>query len=126
MVNQKTLIKRPDDRFRREIATGSAAMAPVTFTPRDLENTAVAAKILEIRVHLDSASATTENLVIYVDSASGSAYDINVITEDMNTVQDLRACLDLLLLDGDVLTFTWANSDSRTYGLEIIYQAYKS
>ena len=123
----KTLIQRSDKRFDREIATGASAMAPVSFTPRDLNNDAVAAKVHEFRIHLSAASATSEDLVVTVDSASGSAYDINILTEDMNAVQDLRiSCLDLLLLDGDVLTFTWANSDSRTYGLEIIYQAFKS
>ena len=84
----KRLIVRPDDKLDREIATGSGAMAPVTFTPVDVHGDATAARIKEIRIHLDSASATSEDLTIYIDSASGSEYDVNVLTQDMDTVQD--------------------------------------
>ena len=97
-------------------ATGAAAMAG-SYTVGT-----VAKDIKEVRVHLSSASATSENLVISVDSRHGSAYDVVLVTQDMNTVQNLAWSPDgiIHMEEGDKLLVTWANTNTRTWGLEVI------
>jgi hypothetical protein len=79
----------------------------------------------EVRIHLSAASATSENFVITIQSAKGSAYNVVLYTQDMDTVQDLvyQPTKEHELNDGDSLLFTWTNTNLRTYGMEIQYKA---
>jgi hypothetical protein len=47
-----------------------------------------------------------------------------MFSQDMNTVQDLMWLPDqpVPILGGDVVDFAYANTNTRTYGLEVIYQ----
>jgi len=77
------------------------------------------------KLHLSAASATSENLVISVDADAGSSFDFNIITEDMNTIQDIGQMFmedPWFISRDDILYVTWANSDSRTWGLELLAQ----
>lgn len=104
------------DRVHTAVATGSGAMA-VNVDPNK------AFKLLEMRVHLSSASATSEDLTITLDSGAGAAYDVELYSKDMNTVVDLVVTFtDRYFISTDDLDFAWANSNSRTYGIEIKYQ----
>jgi len=81
--------------------------------------------IHEIRLHLNSASAAAQDFTIDLDSSIGTAYDVNLVTQDLDTLQDFIPA-DFLnkhreFLAGDVLGFAWANSESKTWGLEIIW-----
>jgi len=78
------------------------------------------------KLHLDAASATTENFVINIDSDMGAAWDYNIYTSDMNGVQDLA---DLSFMDEpvplkakDIVYCTWANTNDKLWGLEILAQ----
>lgn len=79
----------------------------------------------EVRIHLSAASGTVENFVITLQSGKGSEYNVNVYSKDMNTVQDLvYQPVDPQEFEAaDSLLFTWANTNSRTYGMEIIFKA---
>lgn len=102
---------------QRMYQTGSGAMN-YTFAPnKEFE-------LEEIRLHLDSASATAENFVVQLQSAKGSAYNVKLYSKDMNTVQDLvyQPTKPHDLREEDELKFTWANSNSKTWGLEIIWK----
>ena len=46
-------------------------------------------ELLGFRVHLNAASATSENLVVAIDSAQGTAFDAKLYSKDMNTLQDV-------------------------------------
>jgi len=103
---------------QKSYETGAGAMS-VTFTPgKDFT-------FEEVRLHLSAASATAENFVVTLVSGKGAVYNIKLYSQDMDTVQDLvyqpekKHDFD----EGDSLTFTWTNTNARTWGLEIAYTA---
>jgi len=110
-------IWRSDEKLTQDIVTGSGALS-VTFNPEG------SAKIEEIRLHLDTASATCEEFEIQLDSAEGATYDTLLFSHCMDTVKDVWFAESVYVFEGDKLTISWANSDSRTYSLEIIYRRY--
>jgi hypothetical protein len=81
--------------------------------------------IHELRLHLDAASATAENLVFKQDSALGPAFDMVFATKAMNTVQDYNyiPTLPHVISSNDEICVEWANTNGRTWGLEIVYSA---
>ena len=104
------------ERVYVERATGSGAVA-TTLAPGK------AFQLLEVRVHLSSASATSENLRITMDAGAGAAYDSVLYSEDMDTVADLVVTFtDRYFSSTDELDIAWTNTDARTFGLEIIYK----
>lgn len=79
----------------------------------------------EVRIHLSAASATVENFVITLQSARGSEYNTKLYSQDMNIVQDLiyQPVDPHEFGAGDSLLFAWTNTNTRTYGMEIVYKA---
>jgi len=98
-----------------ERATGAIAIAK-TIAPGQKW------ALREIRVHL-SAAGGAGNLTATIDSGTAPAYDTIVITQDMTAVTDLEWQPDFpMIFDaGDELDIAWANANTRTYGLEVIY-----
>lgn len=76
------------------------------------------------KLHLDAASATTENLTITCDAHADSVYDIKIYSKDMNGVQDLIYIPEtpIPFAKDDELDFAWANSNTKTYGLEVLWR----
>lgn len=76
----------------------------------------------EIRVHL-SAAGGAGDLTATIDSGTNAAYDIVVLTQDMTSVLDLvwQPDAPMIFDKDDELEIAWANSSTRTYGLEVIY-----
>jgi hypothetical protein len=75
------------------------------------------------KLHLDAASATSENMVISVDADRGAAWDFNIFTEDMNGVQDRSeryADGEIIVQPNDILYVTWTNTNDTLWGLELI------
>lgn len=102
---------------KHDHATGSAAIS-YSLAPTNTE------QILEVRIHL-SAAGGAGNLTITHNSALGAAYDVNLLTQDMTAVQDLVWNPDgdfHELAPGDSFDIAWANANTRTYGLEVIYR----
>ena len=95
-------------------ATGSGAMSETITIDK-------ATKILSIHLHLSSVGATAENLSIYIDSDSGTAYDNVLITQDMNTLTDFFSNTEIHLFPGSDLDFTYTNTDASTWGLEVVF-----
>ena len=97
-------------------ATGSAALS-LTHTPSGSE-----IYFYEFRIHLGAASATSENLVIKIDAAAGAAYDTVLDTQDMNTLADYvyLPARPHRLFAGDKIIVTWTNTNTETYGAEVI------
>jgi len=73
------------------------------------------------KVHLSSASATSENLVCAIDADRGAGWDTVLYTKAMNTIADLvyQFSTPLIIPANDIVYFTWANTNDRTWGLEI-------
>ena len=78
----------------------------------------------EVRLHLNEASATVENFVIQLQSNKGSQYDVKLYSKDMNGMQDIiyQPEKPHHFDPADKLKFTWTNTDSKTWGLEIIWK----
>lgn len=98
-------------------ATGAAAIAS-TLAP------VTAWQLESIRVHL-SAAGGAGNLTVTVDSGSGSAYDLVILTQDMTAVTDLvwNPERPMEFSSGDEIDIAWANAGNKTYGLEIVWKA---
>lgn len=76
----------------------------------------------QIRLTLDSAASTAENFTCVLDSAAGSQYDVQILTQKMEDVKTFIHSFgddEDKFQDGDTLVFSYANSDSRTWGLEV-------
>jgi len=101
----------------RATATGALAIAK-TLAP------GVAFRLIEVRLHLSGASATSENFTVTVNSYAGANYDVQLFSEDLNTATHFVWVPDNVRYfhEDDELDFAWANSDTRTYGLEILYE----
>jgi len=100
-------------------ATGSGAMSESYTKNKNGKD------ISEIRLHLSAAAATSENFTVYIDSATGSAYDTVLFSHDMDGVQDvvyIPTMLSRLTASNEVLMFTYTNSDARTWGLEVVFK----
>ena len=103
--------------FYRAYATGAAAIAETLSVTGAYE-------LRSIRVHL-SAVGGAGDLTITEDNALGAEYDTNLITESMATLTDYVYNYlpgQLLMQSGDKVDFTWANANSRTWGLCVYYK----
>lgn len=80
-------------------------------------------QLLEIRVHL-SAAGGAGNLTATIDAGAGSAYATVVLTQDMTSITDLVFTPDqpITLECADNLVIAWANSGSKTYGVEVVHR----
>ena len=76
-----------------------------------------------VRITLDAASATAENLIVKIDSASGAQYDITLAAQDMNTLSyyAFQPTRPHQFFAGDKIDITWTNSNTRTWGLEVMW-----
>jgi len=101
---------------RTQRATGAAAIAS-TLAP------GVAWQLESIRVHL-SAAGGAGDLTATIDHGSAAAYDVVLLTQDMTAVVDLVWSPDrpMEFLAGDELDIAWANTGTKTYGLEIVFK----
>ena len=78
----------------------------------------------QVRVHLDIAGGAVENLTITIDGGVVPAvYDTLLLTQAMAAVTDIVWTPDAPIhLEGrDVLDIVYANSNTRTYGVEIVF-----
>lgn len=79
-------------------------------------------KIIEVRLHL-SADGGAGDLTITLESNDDPVYNVNLVTQDMTTVQDFvwRPTPRALFQSGDKIKIVWANASTRVYGLEVIW-----
>ena len=85
-------------------------------------------RLVEVRLHLDAAPSTgSDNFIFTIDSGEDAVYDAILETQDMNSLADYNkswgknACHHMK--STDALIFAWANAESKTWGLEVIYDA---
>jgi hypothetical protein len=96
-------------------ATGAAGVAyALTFDHESI--------VTEIRFHM-SAAAGAETLTISLDADAGAAYDCVLATQAMNTLTDyyFQPTIPKHFVKGDVLKVTFANSGTKTWGIETKY-----
>jgi hypothetical protein len=78
--------------------------------------------VYEVRVHLNAA-ATQDTLTIRIDSSANAVYDAVLYSQDMSGHADFvwRPTRPIFLQANDQLEVAWTNTDTRTYGVEVIY-----
>ena len=98
-------------------ATGSAALASTLAPGHSFE-------LLEVKLHLNGASSTSENFTATVDAAGGAVYDVILYAKDMNTLTNVvwRPEPNLIFSATDEIDFAWANTNTKTYGLEVVFK----
>jgi len=77
----------------------------------------------EVRLHLSAVGGAAENFTITVDSAKGEEYDIVLSTTAMAGSANVqyKPTRPDTFGPGDALSFAYANTNTQTWGLEIIY-----
>ncbi len=84
-------------------------------------------RLIRVELHLDSAPASqAEDFTITLDAGDGSAYDVNLFTQDLFTT----AVQDLVVEFGegyefeadDEIDIVWTNTPTETYGLRVVYE----
>jgi len=98
-------------------ATGAAAIATSLTPTRPID-------LICVKLHLNIAGGVAENFTVTINSATDAAYDTNLFSQDMNTVKDVLWLPNqpIPIVNNDVIDFAYANSNARTYGLEVIYR----
>ena len=87
----------------------------------------VAFQMIEARLHLSAAGGAVENYTITLDSENGAAFDVVLETAAMNADADVPTLWNdkkRYFNDGDVLLFEYANTNGRTWGLEVVYRIF--
>lgn len=81
-------------------------------------------ELIDVRFH-SNASLTQDSFTATLDSEDGSAYDLNLITQLMAGLSDLREVIGAeerwVFAEGDKIAFAFTNNDAATVGLEVIY-----
>ena len=102
--------------------TGAAAIATSMTVP-----SGGTYKLMSVSLNLNVAGTTSEAFTITLDANAGADYDVLLYTADLSTsgVTDLVWMPDqpLYLEGGDAIDVAWANSELRTYGVQITMEA---
>lgn len=99
-------------------ATGAAAMNE-TLTP------GYPFELKEVRLHLSAVGGSSENFTITEDAYEGAAYDVVHFSQDMEAVSDVVQSYynkEKHFGSGDKLVFAYANTNTKTWGLKIVYK----
>lgn len=98
-------------------ATGAAAIA-TSLTPT------APIVLVCVKLHLDIAGGVAENFTVTINSATAAVYDTVLFSQDMNTATDVLWLPEqpIPIVNNDVIDFAYANTNTRTYGLEVIYR----
>ena len=98
-------------------ATGAAAIAATLAETGPIE-------LICVKLHLSAAGGVAENFTVTVDSATNAVYDTVLFSQDMNTVQDILWLPDrpIPIVNDDEIDFAYPNTNTRTYGLEVIWR----
>ena len=113
----------PDRRLKerpvnKAVATGTGSISITT----DEEGRF---KLVMVTVGFNVKPSTSEEVVLTLDAQEGSAYDSVLRTANPSEGEGtgdvlMVGDLDLIFAQGDALTLTFNNTDSRTFGARII------
>ena len=98
-------------------ATGNAAVSLSALVE------AGGAYLQQVTIHFGVAPAAAGSLVITLDANAGPTYDAVLVTQALAALTDYAyqpAC-PYILEAGDKIVVTYANADSRVYGLQVTF-----
>jgi len=103
-------------------ATGWTPLADSLVVP-----TGQTYRLISVTLHMSAAPTTSENFTVTLDANAGAAYDTLLYSLDLSvsSVTNLLWQPDepLLLEGGDAIDVAYANTDGRTYGVQITAEA---
>jgi len=112
--------------------TGYATFVEETFinteTVRPEIRPGVPFRIMELRLHLSAVTDAAEDFCMMLDSGHGTAYDAKLIAQDLQNVDPPDYVVVFTVAEcrifnaDDALYFTYANTNDKTWGLELKYQ----
>jgi hypothetical protein len=88
-------------------------------TPAMTSNT----RFVALTVHVDVAPTTADVFSVILDSRHGAEFDTtlySITLSTASTVNVLKSDFNLPLVVGDKLRVTFANTDKRTFGVQLI------
>jgi len=79
-------------------------------------------KLKEVRMHLSVAFGSVQNFIISLSAAKGSAYNMLLLSQAMNTVSEVNLYYStpLLFLSDDHLNLSMFTSIATVKGIEVI------
>jgi hypothetical protein len=102
-------------------ATGVAVDA--TFTPETKAGSSRSFKLKEIRVKINTAPTSSENLTVTLDSNIGATHDITILSKDIVGLTTYNYLFDpnRIYGPGDKIVLAYTNTDTRNIGIQLIY-----
>lgn len=83
-------------------------------------------QLLAVRLHMSAAPTTSQDFTVTLDAEDGSAYDTILYKRDLSvgSVTDLYVPFgeEYIFESGDEIDVAYANDDTGTYGLAIMYK----
>ena len=84
-------------------------------------------EFLGFEIHLNAASATSENLTVNRDCVRGSTFDTNLFTKNMNGVEDIverhNENESILCDANDTIDLKWDNSNSQIWTVKFFVKS---
>lgn len=105
-----------ETRFHRVTGSGALSTTLAPGVPWQLES---------IRLHLSAVGGVGGgSLTATLDHGAGSEYDIEILSEDLESLSDYIYHTERPMEFGkdDELDIAWDNSNSVTYGLEVVWK----
>ena len=108
-------------RYTKASATGAGAVAATTGAVP----TGAAYRLVSVTAHFGVAPAAAGSLTVTLDAQAGAAYDTVLQSASMVGLTDWAWFPDspIVGVTGDTFIVAYANSDSRTYGVQITTEA---
>lgn len=106
--------------FVRQNATSVSSAAPI-----NLQWTAPFECVMEqLTAHWSAVPTTSQNIVLTKDATAGAVYDTVLRSIDPSTAgentTDIVCIIPFRFTKGDIVKVTYANTDNRTVGVEIM------
>ncbi len=118
-------IKHFTPQYMKKFCTVTSATGAIAINTTTAIGTAF--RLSSVTVKFSSAPTTSENLVVSVDAADGSAYDATLYSVNPSSPSLAYATYipanDLVFEAGDEIKVAYTNTDTRTYGLRIVTQS---
>jgi len=106
------------DHLWRAVDTGAVALAE-TLAP------GIAFELREIRLHISAAVVAAESFTATADAHAGAGYDVLHLSQAMTGETDLIQTYnpgEKRFHASDEIDFAFTNSNTNTWGLEVIYK----
>lgn len=80
-------------------------------------------QLMDFRFHTTASITASDSMTVTIDHATSASYDTLIYTKNMVSVTDIYRSFDRMRQTSkDEVDFAWANSDSKSWGMEVKYR----